>query len=49
MQLFAWEGDARNFGDELNRLLWPRLLPDFFDDDPAELFLGIGSVLDATA
>jgi succinoglycan biosynthesis protein ExoV len=47
VQLFAWEGVARNFGDSLNRLLWPRLLPDFFDDDPAELFLGIGSVLDA--
>ena len=47
VQLFAWEGVARNFGDSLNRLLWPRLLPDFFDDDPAKLFLGIGSVLDA--
>ena len=45
--LYRWQGGARNFGDELNTLLWPRLLPDFFDDDPAELFLGIGSVLDA--
>jgi succinoglycan biosynthesis protein ExoV len=47
MLLYRWHGDARNFGDELNTLLWPRLLPDFFDDDPSELFLGIGSVLDA--
>jgi succinoglycan biosynthesis protein ExoV len=47
VRLFCWEGTARNFGDALNRILWPRLLPGFFDDDPAELFLGIGSVLDA--
>jgi succinoglycan biosynthesis protein ExoV len=47
VQLYRWRGTARNFGDELNTLLWPQLLPDFFDDDPAELFLGIGSVLDA--
>jgi hypothetical protein len=47
VQLYRWCGSERNFGDELNRLLWPCLLPDFFDDDAAVLFLGIGSVLDA--
>jgi hypothetical protein len=47
VQLYRWRSNERNFGDELNCLLWPRLLPNFFDDDAAVLFLGIGSVLDA--
>jgi succinoglycan biosynthesis protein ExoV len=48
MRLYYWRGhNTTNFGDELNALLWPTLLPDFFDDDASELFLGIGSVLDS--
>lgn len=46
MILYRWQGTARNFGDELNTVLWPVLLPGFFDDDPTSRFLGIGSVLD---
>ena len=47
MILYRWQGRARNFGDELNAVLWPKLLPGFFDDDPSARFLGIGSVLDS--
>jgi succinoglycan biosynthesis protein ExoV len=44
--LYRWQGVTANFGDELNTILWPHLLPDSFDENPEVRFLGIGSVLD---
>jgi hypothetical protein len=44
MQLYYWSGST-NFGDALNPWLWPQLLPNYFDDNPQELFVGIGSNL----
>ena len=47
MKLFYWEGinGIKNFGDELNNLIWPELLPDLFSDPRDLLFIGIGTLL----
>lgn len=45
MKMIYFKGDHPNFGDELNPWLWPKLLPDFFNDDENNLFLGIGSII----
>ena len=50
MKLFYYKTTkpSKNFGDELNPWLWPRLLPHF-DNSPKNIFIGIGTVLnDAT-
>lgn len=46
MIMYRWQGVSSNFGDELNTVLWPRLLPGFFDQDTRVRFMGIGSILD---
>src|SRR6188474_2316826 len=34
-----------NFGDTLNPIIFNKLLPNFFDDDPSVDFFGIGSII----
>jgi succinoglycan biosynthesis protein ExoV len=45
MKLVYFRGRQPNFGDDLNGVLWPRLLPDLFDEMGAEGFLGIGTLI----
>jgi hypothetical protein len=46
VKLVYFQHDPPNFGDEINRILWPRLLPEgFLDDDEDELLFGAGSIL----
>jgi len=43
MILTYYKGE--NFGDAINPMIFHHLLPGFFNDDPSERFLGIGSIL----
>lgn len=47
MKLIYFEGEngVANFGDELNRYLWPRLIPEAFARDDGVNFVGIGTLL----
>jgi succinoglycan biosynthesis protein ExoV len=47
MKLIYYKSDIGNFGDDLNKWLWPKLFGDnFFDDSKTVCFVGIGSILD---
>lgn len=50
MKLHYWNKipEVKNFGDQLSPWLWIKELPDFFNDDEKELFIGIGTLLDDT-
>lgn len=46
MKLLYYKGSTKNFGDDLNSVIWPSLVPDLFspqNDDQG--FLGIGTVI----
>ena len=45
MKLYFYRGKQENFGDELNLWLMPKVFPNFFDEDPSNLFLAIGSII----
>ena len=45
MKLYYFQDPKGNFGDDLNPWLWSKLLPEFFDEDEREIFVGIGTLL----
>lgn len=45
MKLYYFKDPNGNFGDDLNPWLWEKILPNFFDDDEGEIFVGIGTLL----
>jgi succinoglycan biosynthesis protein ExoV len=45
MKLYYYPVPDGNFGDYLNEIIWEHYLPDFFDDNEDELFVGIGTLL----
>ncbi len=45
MKLYYFKDPKGNFGDDLNPWLWQQLLCDIFHDDDADLFVGVGTLL----
>jgi succinoglycan biosynthesis protein ExoV len=46
MKLFYHRTESGNFGDDLNRWLWPRIIPDMEAVTAADVLVGIGTILD---
>jgi len=46
MRIVYYKDAVGNFGDDLNELIWPRLLPDDVRAAPDTVLVGIGSLLD---
>lgn len=45
MKLIYFQNRVPNFGDDLNRDLWPALVPALFEADPGTGFVGIGTII----
>lgn len=45
MTLYFAKDPKGNFGDDLNEIVWPRLIPHGWNSDPGHLFIGIGTIL----
>jgi hypothetical protein len=43
MKMYYCKLERPNFGDDLNVWLWPRLLPDFFDEDESTMAMTMGN------
>lgn len=48
LHFFPGTDGVTNFGDELNRWLWPKLAPEVLVRDTRTLFVGIGTLLNDT-
>lgn len=48
MRLHHYVDPRGNFGDDLNRLVWPALVGDVLDEDGRSLLVGIGTLLNDT-
>jgi succinoglycan biosynthesis protein ExoV len=46
MRIVYYKDAVGNFGDDLNELIWPRVLPDDVRAAPDTVLVGIGSLLD---
>lgn len=45
MRLLYFKTKIPNFGDDLNGFLWPHLVPELFEEDNRQGFLGIGTII----
>ena len=45
MKLYYYRTGVRNFGDDLNNWLWPKLIPELLDPTDGYLLIGIGTIL----
>lgn len=45
MKLYYYKDIKGNFGDDLNPWLWSRLIPELFDSNEDEIFVGIGTLI----